>query len=117
MSRKRLVPALAFLAVLVPAVPAAHAQDDTMGVASCVLDPGGVVVDTAPPPSDGVNHMLPGGPADPGGDFTNGGAWDPADLFDSDPGPVMIAGGATCVGLDMASEAGLPGPTTTGPWT
>lgn len=115
MSRKRLVPAFALLAVFAPGGPSVEAQDDTMGVAACVFDPFGVVADVAPPATNGVNHVLPGGAADPGGDWVNGGAWDPGQLLDSDPGPLTIAGGATCAGLDAASEHALGGPTALGP--
>jgi hypothetical protein len=105
MSRKRLIPVLALtVSAMFAAVPSAHATDDTMGAAGCVLLPG--VAGTTTQGTDGVNAPLDG--QNPDAQF--GGGWDPLELLDTDPGGFTFQGNAVCTGADVASEAGNPGP-------
>lgn len=112
MSLKRLIPVMALVVACVMALGGGSAlaqgtsddgdrDDDTMGAAFCVLNPGSVSGQAAPD-EDGVNAFE--------NDIRFGDSWDPLELFDTDPGHFDFGGTATCFGFDLADEDDVDNP-------
>lgn len=105
MSRTRLISLLCTTSVLVGAAlgsAPAYANDDTMAVAACVLEPASVAGVTAPGVASGLTDLA----------GING--WDPLNLLDTDNGTFRFSGTAVCGGADVAGDDATSGPGSTG---